>query len=344
MKEIHRSRGDDCGGDSINDALGIEMIKIFGGPVLIEIKNEHPTLFWEVHREFEAAKKTVDGLHDDDFSIRLPFHILNALFKKKTDEELIEAIQIGPHGSGITLKYDTLFIKQSMVLEKLFQPTKNRILSLLKKIASEVEGSESDSSTKINKILLVGGFSDSKYIQKAVREAFPDKLVITPESADLCVLKGAVIFGHSPELISHRVMRFTYGIRSNATFDCEKHDKERKIIVYKKEYCKDTFLMYVQIGSVVEIDTIITKTLSTMYPYQKEVSFPVCISTASNPIYADVPDCEEIGKLTVEITDPIKELRNFDVSLVFGNTEIQIHAKDSINRKDYKATLDFVLY
>ena len=50
----------------------------------------------------------------------------------------------------------------------------------------------------VDRILLIGGFSESKYIQKSIQEAFPDKLVITPESSDLCVLKGAVLFRTFP--------------------------------------------------------------------------------------------------------------------------------------------------
>ena len=60
LKEIHCSRGEDCGGNSINEALQKEIAKDFGGPFMHEIKTEHPTAYYDIHREFEAAKKTVD--------------------------------------------------------------------------------------------------------------------------------------------------------------------------------------------------------------------------------------------------------------------------------------------
>lgn len=45
---------------------------------------------------------------------------------------------------------------------------------------------------------MVGGFSESPFMQAAFLNAFSDKRVIVPEEAGLAVLKGAVMFGHEP--------------------------------------------------------------------------------------------------------------------------------------------------
>jgi hypothetical protein len=42
-----------------------------------------------------------------------------------------------------------------------------------------------------------------------MKKNFPNKRIIIPEEAGLSVLKGAVLFGHKPDYIASRVMRFS---------------------------------------------------------------------------------------------------------------------------------------
>jgi hypothetical protein len=50
---------------------------------------------------------------------------------------------------------------------------------------------------------MVGDFSDSPLLYKRVKSEFPKLNVICPSDAVAAVLKGAVMYGHNPELISH---------------------------------------------------------------------------------------------------------------------------------------------
>jgi molecular chaperone DnaK (HSP70) len=54
----------------------------------------------------------------------------------------------------------------------------------------------------IGTILMVGGFSDSPLLYERVKSEFPKLNVICPSDAVAAVLKGAVMYGHNPELIS----------------------------------------------------------------------------------------------------------------------------------------------
>jgi hypothetical protein len=51
------------------------------------------------------------------------------------------------------------------------------------------------------------------------RSEFPKLNVICPSDAVAAVLKGAVMYGHNPELISERICPRTYGISVSAYFD-----------------------------------------------------------------------------------------------------------------------------
>jgi molecular chaperone DnaK (HSP70) len=64
----------------------------------------------------------------------------------------------------------------------------------------------------ISTILMVGGFSDCPLLHERVTSEFPKLNVICPSDAVATVLKGAVMYGHNPELISERICPRTYGI------------------------------------------------------------------------------------------------------------------------------------
>ncbi|XP_052792108.1 heat shock 70 kDa protein 12A-like [Mya arenaria] len=78
----------------------------------------------------------------------------------------------------------------------------------------------------VEAIRMVGGFSDSPLLQDAVRSNFPKLMLVIPPEAGLAVLKGAVIFGHSPQVISQRVSKYTYGIETCIEFDKDEHPEE----------------------------------------------------------------------------------------------------------------------
>jgi molecular chaperone DnaK (HSP70) len=63
----------------------------------------------------------------------------------------------------------------------------------------------------VSAIMMVGGFSEADVVQYAVQKAFSDKDVFIPVDGSLSVLKGAVIYGHNPDVVSSRVCNFTYG-------------------------------------------------------------------------------------------------------------------------------------
>lgn len=52
--------------------------------------------------------------------------------------------------------------------------------------------------------VMVGRFSESMIVNSAVKKAFPGKKFIIPMEAGLAVAKGAVIYGHDPDIIFSR--------------------------------------------------------------------------------------------------------------------------------------------
>ena len=63
----------------------------------------------------------------------------------------------------------------------------------------------------IDFIVMVGGFSKSPIVVQEVKDnvSIP---VIVPESPELSVVQGAVMFGWKPEIVKSRKSKRTYGI------------------------------------------------------------------------------------------------------------------------------------
>jgi hypothetical protein len=61
-------------------------------------------------------------------------------------------------------------------------------------------------------IILVDGFANCEILQRKVQQQFSSIRVIVPVDEGLAALLVAVLFGHSPLVITSRVTRKTYGV------------------------------------------------------------------------------------------------------------------------------------
>lgn len=82
--------------------------------------------------------------------------------------------------------------------------------STLDAIASHVT---SHMNERISHLFLVGGFTESRMLQRAIRKAIGGRArVIIPADASLTILKGAVLFGLDPTAVRMRTSHMTYGV------------------------------------------------------------------------------------------------------------------------------------
>lgn len=104
-------------------------------------------------------------------------------------------------------------------------------------------------------ILLVGGFSDSLLLQNAIKSQFRNLKIIIPADAGLAVLKGAVIFGHKPEIIAERQCKLTYGEATAhlTSLDCNHPNGRKAFNIDGDMVCDDLFEVKVRIGQNIKI-------------------------------------------------------------------------------------------
>lgn len=150
-------------------------------------------------------------------------------------------------------------------------------------------------------------FADSMFVNSAMKKAFPDKKFIIPMEAGLAVAKGAVIYGHDPNIFFSRRCRYTYGHCTGVPFDISIHPKERLNIIEGTLFCSGIFSKSYTIGQQVSLGEIVEKTTtySCVDEYRKHlrdepINVNVFISKKEAPMYVDECGCELLGKIIIE--------------------------------------------
>lgn len=230
---------------------------------------------------------------------------------------------------------DKLKVMPRQVLD-LFSKTHNHIVDHLRRILSQ----PAVQNTKT--ILMVGGFSESKMLQSAVRFSFPDSLIIVPEDASLAVLMGAVIYGHHPSAVISRISRFTYGVGTYVPFDPRVHSVMRKVVLDGKELCQGVFDKHVEIEQEVYVG--LASPEQTYIPPSKKskiIKGKIYASKEKSPMYTS--GCNEIGCIKVDVSD-IKNYKDREVvvKMIYGRTELLVDARKVKTGEKVNVCLDFL--
>lgn len=320
IKEICHSNGGDCGGTSIDNAFICFLEKLIGFAIIQKLKKEDPTSYLDLLREFEAIKRKVDVESTGKVNLCVPFSTLNSMCQKRRGKTLESIIKYSTYKNKVVLRGDKIRLDVDLV-KSLFNKSIERIISLVKDMDTR------SASLEIPLILLVGGFSECRLIHHALKQAFPAKKVIVPEEAGMSVLKGAVLYGHHPEFVSSRVMRYTYGTDIYVDFNPDIHEESRKESMKGKDKC-EVFDFIIKQNSQAVIGSEIQRYYFTMYPYQTAMPITIYVSNKENPKHVDEDGCSKIGEVVVDIPRPSEEERSVVVNFVFGKTEINVTAQE----------------
>lgn len=300
-----------------------------------KIKDKDPAAYLDLFREFEAVKRTIVNGKEGKVNITIPYASLDNNCRKILGEDLEAVIASSPFAKEISLRGDKMRIDAHLIIN-LFKPTIDNIVFLMNDILKnkDVKG--------VSQILLVGGFSECRLIQDAVVKKFQDKKVIIPDEAGLSVLKGAVLFGHRPDYVQIRVMRFTYGVKTTHRFDPCKHDERNRKETDGVMRCYNIFEKYVLKNEAVQAGQRVCKDFHTVHKNQKLIGFSIYVSTDENPKYTSDATCTQLCKIKLDLPDPSENIRTVDVEFVFGNTEIAIRATDRDSGKEIKTKLNLI--
>ncbi|KAL4224267.1 hypothetical protein ACF0H5_017721 [Mactra antiquata] len=337
LKELLQSHGNNAGGQNINDAFIQHCHDSFQGEKWKEIfTNITPADAIKMEANFETTKVQIGSMDPDSLMM---------------DVAIPNAICDGIEEKSITLKEESIIhyndrefmFESDFVREKLFYTTCNMIYDTIQKVL------EHEKTKGIKTVILVGGLSESNMVieilRKKVEEYFPGVKVVVPDSPFKSVLQGAVLYGHDPMIFSRRISRETYGIATNRVFDEAKHDASKKWRNEETEdfCCRDIFSIHVKKGqSVSLLEPQPTRVYTPQYQDQKAVTLPIYSSSNIDPMYTTDEGCKKIGIMEVEMPDTTGGRdRDVEVSMLYGGTQIAVHAKDVTSGNEVNAEIVF---
>ncbi|KAK3604537.1 hypothetical protein CHS0354_000358 [Potamilus streckersoni] len=335
LKEVAKASGGPWGETAVDAAFFKLLTDIVGNPVMTTFQKELKFDYLELFREFEYAKRSLTATTKDMLTIRLPPSLLELCeaTKKCTFEKCVEK---SAFSTQIKLMSYKMRLDPELVRD-LFRQVTDKIVDHLEGLLKR--------TSDISMILMVGGFSESGFVQDVIRSKFQDKMkikVVIPRVASLSVLYGAVIFGWKPDAIEARVLRYTYGVKATPEFDPGKHPASKRIMVNQKPHCADVFSAFIEVDTEVANGYRVLEVYNTLTPYQICLAIQVYLSPSKNPNFVTDPDCQLMGTLNVIIPDPTEEQRNVIVVFIFGDTELHAVAMEEENQIPFTATFHMI--
>ncbi|OWF39271.1 heat shock 70 kDa protein 12B-like [Mizuhopecten yessoensis] len=335
LKELHAATGGAFGGKSVDDAFGAFLEEIVGAENIQAMKEKHMDDYVHLLREFEMKKRKITEETPAKVTMTIPFALVELLQEDKMRKSIDDAVKKSRFSSTVTSGRQKIQIMNAE-FRKFFRPTIDGIISHMEEILYDRRFMD------VKYILMVGGFSDCILVQNAIRHRFTEKVVIVPDDAGLAVLKGAVLFGHVPRSISSRVARFTYGIQSWPVFEPRRHPADKKIMINGVARCRDGFFKYIEIGQQVTRGHSESQVFQALKPDEECLECSVYVSSKRDPDFVDEEGCRPLGVLKVPLDSNRRGPAEVEETLVFGETELHVRARDISTGKMYEASFDFL--
>lgn len=344
IAEKYHAVGGNFGSDEIDkEIFNLIINKIFGFKDYnsLKIKNENNGFPWEndelynewlnLQDEIQKRKK-INEKSKDKIT-----HINFQLFQKFTDyipiEELVDEYNSKCHnGWNITIKNPIKWILSipNKIFYDLIIRQANKVVEQINEINAKIPNIES--------ILYVGGYCSNEIIFNYIKNKFPNMVHLKPSNPELAVVKGAVLFGIDPNIITERKAKYTIGFGTNSIWKEEIHSNggEKYFDEIDKVYrCKNCFDLFIEIGQTLKINDKITHYFHMLEPRYCNLRF--FKSYKKNPIFVNEEGVELIGRDVLDLKKdyPLNE-RDLVVEMKFGGTFVEaecIHKKSGIKIK-----------
>lgn len=326
MKELFYATGGNWGGTDVDANFITELQNALGHDVIREFIQVYPGAWLTFQMDFEQQKRSLES--GKDLNISVP-HTLTRTY---------ERVQGQPIDDAPAFDSATGFLCfESQVVERMFQPVISKIIAHIEHLLLKAE------LRGIQYIMLVGGFGQSSFLQKSVKANFGKKVeVLIPHEASLAVVKGAVMFGHSPHSIGSRIARRTYGYMTYGYFMEGEHLPEKRRKVEGEWMCKDVFNHIVKKGEEIKGGESRIFSATPLTSTQIAAGFNLFSTDSPEVKYVDELGVEEQGHITVQLKRAGKD-QKIEVKATFGGTEIGVQARDVAPGGDIvDTTIDFL--
>ncbi|CAG8791355.1 35958_t:CDS:2, partial [Gigaspora margarita] len=210
-------------------------------------------------------------------------------------------------------------------VKSFFDPVVNRIIRL---ITAQLDESE------CTVIFLVGGFSESIYLQQRIKQRFSQCKVAVPPYPMAAIARGAVEYGLDTDAVKNRVLKWTYGCEYSPKFQ-EGDPPSRKTSNGRI----DKFCMMAERGVQVEVNRRFSTRMYPVNPNQTSILFNFYCTAKKTAEFCDEPGMHKLGEIEVDLPDThLGTNRPVSIDLCFGAMEIIAIAKNETNGQIYKTT------
>ncbi|XP_045208992.2 heat shock 70 kDa protein 12A-like [Mercenaria mercenaria] len=247
-----------------------------------------------------------------------------------------DAIVASKYGKTVELKRDKLKISHSTV-EKLFEHSIQQIVKQVQKLMTD------ERMADVKAILMVGGYSESSLLQRAIKSAFPGIHEVIPQEASSAVLRGALIFGHNPMALTERVLKYTYGVETTLPFVNRVYPQSKRKKADIGDRCVNIFHKLIKKElSVTPGETQVERYYSTCNKKQNCMPLAIFISEEKNPTYVDGKGCAKIGTMFIKFEEP-DDLpgRRVKLTMLLGGSEIIVELEDEKSGNKVINTAEF---
>ncbi|XP_056019635.1 heat shock 70 kDa protein 12B-like isoform X3 [Ostrea edulis] len=341
MKTIYKVCGGPWGGTKVDETFLGFLDDLFGPEVMNFLKQECRSEYLEFLRGFELKKRTIENESMRKVTLKIPA-AFNYIVLEKSGTTIQDQIKASRYNIAVSFAGDKLSIEHPL-FASFFKTSVDDIICNIQDILKH------ESCQNIKGIITVGGFADSAIVNSAMRNAFPDRKFIIPMEAGLAICKGAVLFGHDPDVIFSRICRYTYGEKVCDPFDEAIHPTSRRIIVEGSPFCSQIFRKFFTEGQVVTLDNGIEmkSRASFIDAWRKQKRFEpieiyVYISDKKCPMYVDDEGCRQLGVVKVNCDNGIwPEKVYITTRMEIAGTEIKVTATMHTGEK-VSATFNFL--
>ncbi|XP_052819973.1 heat shock 70 kDa protein 12A-like [Mya arenaria] len=302
LKEIMKASGGPWGGIFVDENYMKLLDRLYGEEALTDLRKTEMSDYFDIIREFEHKKRTVDIKNTKHVIVRLSVSLrdLANKYSKQSLEERIAALD--SHKNAITPKGKDKLKVDWTVIQSWFKIPIDLLIQHIKTLLAEPK------MKRVQTVILVGGFGESQYVQDRIRKEIPDDL------------------------------KYTYGTNVFQYFDENKYPDDKKVWENGKWQVPFCFKVYVRVNEQVKVDQQMTKRST---PNSKISLTAVYRTTQEHPKYITDPGCELLGTIELEnSTDIPFEQQRLETTFMFGDTELFVKTKNKTTGKEAYMTFE----
>ena len=339
IKQIYEANGGSLGGTKVDKAFAKMLREVVGKEVIDKFQKECAVGWLQMMCNFERKKKSVrvDKKGVSNINFEIPYELNEICFevRRKNIKTVIKERNL----NGIKFVSGMLSVSLNNIL-KLFKPVVDGIVEHVEHLMVKPQ------MRNVTYFLMVGGFSESPILQQAIRDKFGDRVnVLVPDDANLCVIKGAMAFGHNPRVVTSRIARVTYGEWIDKVYDPKLYGKDKPRIEFYDgvKFQTGLFDAYVQKGMAVHVGQVKVIKGQAVTADQNAISHKLYMADKEDVKYVDEEGVSYVGSWQTPLEDRGLD-RQVEIRIFFGDTELFVQSKQCgrSGRHWVEATFEFL--